>query len=152
MGQIGSEWVFEGEVERVSGFKYLLFHSSMEHENAKTNVQALFSQDSVSQAVLTRDACLRQSARRKSQKTGSGESLQGEPSLPSLPEVCLPQVSLESSTVPLNPSRVKNQSFSQIFLLLHNIRYTPKSARVPGEDEGFSRYFTGKQVGAVPTD
>ena len=50
--QRGSEWVFEGEMKRVSGFKYLLFHSSMEHVNAETNIQTSFSPDSISLIVL----------------------------------------------------------------------------------------------------
>lgn len=60
--QRGSEWVFEGEMKRVSGFKYLPFHSSVEHVNAETNIQTWFSPDSIPHVVLTRNACLRQSA------------------------------------------------------------------------------------------
>lgn len=64
-GQRGSEWVFEGEMERVWGFKYLRFHSSVEHVNVETDIQTLFSSDSISHMVLTRKARACQSAEQK---------------------------------------------------------------------------------------
>lgn len=56
--RVGSEWVFEGEMKRVSGFKYLLFHSPMEHVNAETNIQTSFSPDSISLIGLACEAYL----------------------------------------------------------------------------------------------
>lgn len=95
----------------------------MEHVNAETNIQTLFSQDSIAHAHCTHVGCLFMAI---SVMEGTGNGLQGprgysEGAICYHPAFSLAQASLEGSTVPYNPSSVKSQSISQIILFPHNM-------------------------------